>query len=152
MTTSINKNRQLWLLALMVTVASLAMTLTACGSDEPDSNNIDYYIRVDNPFMVNNSEELAARYTSPAEELKAAIRKVYPTPDSEGADEVVMAACSQAQQDYIAMYAGYTGHFTCTLSLLRVRLQNGIIKQNEVLATYEFNINNTATDDEDDEE
>ena len=88
-------------LPLVVLCVVAAFTMTSCGSDdEPKGIVIDYYLNVEEEFLVNGSTALTARYQNPKTRMQEAIRKVYPTPNATGADEAVFAACEAEYQAY----------------------------------------------------
>lgn len=131
-------------LALMLLLAS-AMTIgmTSCGNDdEPGATTIDYYIRVDEAFLVNGSDRQTS-FMNPVTRMKDAIRKVYPTPNAQGDDEAVIAACDQEYQDYVEIYTGYHDHITCLVRLIRATKEGYVIKQNQQLRTYVYDINSS---------
>ena len=61
-------------------------SLTSCGNDEPSATTIDYYLEVEEEFLVNGSSDLAEHYYNPIKRMREAIRKVYPVPNAEGND------------------------------------------------------------------
>ena len=131
-------------LALMLLLAS-AMTIgmTSCGNDdEPGATTIDYYIRVDEAFLVNGYDRQTS-FMNPVTRMKDAIRKVYPTPNAQGDDEAVIAACDKVYNDYVNLYEGdpRDENLTALLHLKKVNKRDGIIRENEYLKTYQFNIN-----------
>lgn len=132
---------RLMLLSLFFIVA--ATTLSSCGDDEPSSQVIDYYVNVEEEFLVDGSTAQTDRYISPIPRLKDAIRKAYPTPDAKGNDDAVVAACDKEHDEYVHMYLGYPVHMTCLVHLTRVVKQGDIVKQSETLKTYIYDINPT---------
>ena len=134
----------LWrMLVLSLMLASPLVTLTSCGDDEPKSTVIDYYLSVEESFLVNGSKEQAERYENPKTRMMAAIRRVYPTPDVNGNDAAVIAACDQEYADYVDMYSILSDNLTCVFHLVRATMKDGIIRQNEQLKTYTYDINPT---------
>jgi len=130
------KSWQTLLLSLMLvgTMAGLA----SCGSDdEPKANVIDYYISVEEVFLVNGSTYTSG-YENPRLYMKDAIHQAYPTPNEKGDDEAVIAACDQAYHDYVEMYTGYAAHITCMVRLMRRDTKEGSVQE---LKTYVYNIN-----------
>lgn len=134
----------LWrMLVLTLVLASPQVMLTSCGDDEPESTVIDYYLSVEENFLVNGSKEQADRFENPKTRLMAAIRRVYPKPEANGNDAAVIAACDQEYAEYVDMYSGMSENFTCVFHLVRATMKGGIIKQNETLKTYIYDINPT---------
>ena len=125
----------LLLVAIMATVSS-------CGNDEPKSNVVDYYLDIEEEFLVNGSTSLTSRYYSPITRMREVIRKTYPNPDSKGNDEAIVAACDKEYEDYCTMYRSDNGdHFTCLFHLVRAVKSGDIVKQTETLRTYIYDIN-----------
>lgn len=128
----------LFSLLLIGTMASL----TSCGNDEPSSTTIDYYLEVEQEFLVNGSSTIAQQYFSPINRMKETIRKVYPTPNQQGDDSAVLAACDKEYQEYCQMYKGEPyDHITCLFSLMRGVKVGNVVKQREKLRTYLYDIN-----------
>ena len=124
-----------------------AFTLTSCGDDdEPKGTVIDYYINVEEEFLVNGVNNASGRFLNPVTRMREAIRKVYPTPDANGADMEVLAACEKEQMDYIEMYTGMPEHLTCLFHLVRVVKKGTRVTLSENLKTYVYDINPKATD------
>ena len=118
------------------------VTFTSCGDDDdPKSTVIDYYLDVEEEFLVNGSTDLTDRYYNPITRMRQVIRKVYPNPDSKGNDEAVIAACDREYEEFLGMYQGAEEHFTCLFRLVRATKAGGVVKQNEVLKTYVYDIN-----------
>lgn len=122
-------------------LVSVTTFLTSCGDDEPDSTVIDYYLNVEEEFLINGSTDHTDRYQSPITRMRTAIQKAYPTPDSKGNDEAVIAACNKEYETYYEMYDGGSEHFTCLFHLVKAVKVKGIVKQNETLKTYNYDIN-----------
>ena len=118
--------------------------LTSCDDDESKSTVIDYYLNVEEAFLVNGSNETISRYENPVTRMRNAIKQAYPTPDTQGNDEAVIAACDQEYRAYVDMYSMLTSdHFTCLFHLVRATKVGGIIKQNQTIKTYTYDINPT---------
>lgn len=118
------------------------VTFTSCGDDDdPKSTVIDYYLDVEEEFLINGSTDHTDRYYNPVTRMRQAIRTAYPTPDTKGNDEAVIAACDKEYEEYIAMYDGLGEHFTCLFRLVRATKSGEVVKQNEVLKTYVYDIN-----------
>lgn len=133
---------QLMLLALLF--IGTAVAFSACGDDdEPKSEVIDYYIDVEEAFLVDGSTLHTDRYLNPVKRMQEAIRKAYPTPNGVGADEAIIAACDKEHGEYISMYAGQSQHMTCLMNVVKVLKRGGIVKQSETLMTYVYDINAT---------
>ena len=139
---------KLWQALPMVALLVIAaFTLTSCGDDdEPKGTVIDYYINVEEEFLVNGVNNASGRFLNPVTRMREAIRKVYPTPDANGADMEVLAACEKEQMDYIEMYTGLPEHLTCLFHLVRVVKKGTRITLSENLKTYVYDINPKATD------
>lgn len=134
----------LWrMLVLSLVLASPLIMLTSCGDDEPESTVIDYYLSVEENFLVNGSKEQAERFENPKTRMMTAIRRVYPTPDVNGNDAAVIAACDQEYAEFVDMYSGMSDNLTCVFHLVRATMKDGIIRQNEQLKTYTYDINPT---------
>lgn len=139
-------------LALVLPLIVMAFTMTSCGSDdEPSGTVIDYYLNVEEEFLIDGSTEVINRFYNPITRMREAIRRVYPKANAQGADEAVLAACEKEYTDYCEMYTGSGGneHFTCLFHLIRVVKKGDQIKQSETLRTFVYDINPTATDIED---
>ena len=128
------------LLCLIMAVGAM-LTTTSCGDDEPKANVIDYYIEVEEEFLINSSTDLIDRYYNPRDMMRETIRSVYPEPDNQGKDDAVIAACDELYQRYYDMYSGREDNLTCTLHLVRARLEGTIVRQSERIRTYVFDVN-----------
>ena len=134
-------------LMLALLFVGAVVTFTSCDdNDEPAKQVVDYYLNVEEQFLVDGSAELADRYYSPTTRMMEAIRKVYPAADTQGKDEAVLEACNKEYDEYCKMYTGYGKHFTCLFHLVRAVKVSGIVKQSETLNTYIYDINPGATD------
>lgn len=146
--TYMRKSFKPWLiLQLAVLLVGAAFALTSCGSDddEPKGTVVDYYVNVGEVFLVNGSTNTTTRYQNPVNRLNEAIRKVYPTPNAQGADEAVVAACDAEYTTYREMYTGLPDHLTGLFTLVRVVKQGTRIKQSEDIRIYVYDINPTPT-------
>ena len=132
---------RLMLLSLFFIVA--AATFSSCGDAEPSAEVIDYYVNVEEQFLVDGSTLHTDRYFNPVKRMQDAIRKAYPTPNAVGADDAVIAACDKEHGEYISMYAGQSQHMTCLMNVVKVLKRGGIVKQSETLMTYVYDINST---------
>lgn len=142
-----------WLLLLPVVMMLFGMTATSCGNDdEPKGTVIDYYLYVEEQFMVNGSRDFVGRYNNPATRMREAIRSVYPKPTPTGDDDAVLAACEKEYDAYRALYTGIPSndHLTCVFNLMRVIMEGDRIKQSQRLRTYVYDINPKDEDDDDD--
>ena len=139
---------KLWhALPLVALLAICAIALSACGDDdEPQGTVIDYYINVEEEFLVDGATDSPGRFHNPATRMMEAIRRVYPTPNATGADMEVLAACEKEQMDYIELYTGRTEHLTCLFHLMRVVKKGTRITLSEKLKTYVYDINPKPTD------
>lgn len=131
------------MLVLSLLLASPLVMFTSCGDDEPKSMVIDYYLNVEEGFLVNGSMDQTAKYYNPKNRMYDAIRQAYPTPDAQGNDAAVIAACDREYEEYVGMYTGLGDHITCVFNLVRATKKGDIIKQNETLKTYVYDINST---------
>ena len=122
-------------------LVSVIISVASCGSDEPQSNVIDYYLNVEEEFLIDGSTDHTDRYYSPITRMREVIRKTYPNPDSKGLDDAVIAACDKEYETYYEMYDGGSEHFTCLFHLVKARKVNGIVKESETLRTYNYDIN-----------
>lgn len=127
-----------------------AMTLTSCGDDDgPTGTVIDYYLDVEEQFLIDGSTYRTDRYESPMTRMRDAIRAAYPEPNNVGNDDAVLAACDKEYASFVEMYSGTTvGHFTCLFHLVRATKSGTVVKQNEVLKTYVYDINPVEPEDE----
>lgn len=128
----------LFILALII---SAMATLTSCGDDEPNSKVIDYYLDVEEEFLVDGSTSRVDRYYNPVTRMREAIRKAYPKPDGNGNDDAVIAACDKEYETYVSFYEGGSEHFTCLFHLVRATKEGSIVKKSETLKTYTYDIN-----------
>lgn len=129
---------------LLCTILALgAMVMTSCGDDEPSATVIDYYVEVEEEFLINSSSDLIDRYYNPRDMMREAIRATYPEPNAQGNDEAVISACEEVYQSYYRMYGSgqYEDHLTCKLHLVRARMEGKIVRQSERLRTYVFDVN-----------
>lgn len=127
------------LFSLIVIAATTA--LTSCGSDEPNTLLVDYYLNIEEEFLVNSSTSHTDRYYDPIARMRNAVSSAYPTPDTQGNDDAVIAACDKEFEEYQSFYTGGKEHLTCLFHLVRVTKRNGIVKSNETLKTYHYDIN-----------
>jgi hypothetical protein len=130
----------------LVLVATTLFTMTSCGDDEPDATVVDYYVNVEEQFLITGSTDKTDRYENPVTRMRNAIHKAYPSPDNKGNDEAVLAACEQEYQTYKQLYLGYADHFTCLFHIVRAVKQGNEVKENVTLLTYVYDINSTVTD------
>lgn len=128
------------LVLLLAGIGTFA-TLTSCGDDEPKGMTIDYYLDVEEEFLVDGSKDHTDRYYNPEARMKQAIRKAYPTPDTKGNDAAVIEACDKEYETYNSYYVGGSEHLTCLFHLVRVQKSGDIVKQSELLKTYNYDIN-----------
>ena len=136
-------NTHWWRLLVMLLLVGTTVALNSCGDDdEPKSMVIDYYINVEEEFLVNGTPDHSDRYQSPLTRMRNAVRTAYPEANAQGADDAVMAACDREFETYKSMYTGMTAeHLTCLMHLVRVNRSGDIIRQSETLRTYVYNIN-----------
>ena len=129
-------------MALAVLAITAMLAFTSCGDDD-ESNVIDYYIEVEEQFLVEGSQTGTSRYDDPRVLLQNAIKKAYPSLTEKGNDEAVIAACDKVYNDYVNLYEGdpRDENLTALLHLKKVNKRDGIIRENEYLKTYQFNIN-----------
>ena len=122
--------------------------LTSCGSDEPQNVVIDYYLYIEEEFLVDGSTSHTDRYYDPIARMKTAIKAAYPVPDKQGNDEAVIEACDKEYETYFTFYNGGEEHLTCKFELVRATMSNDIVRSNETLKTYTYDINPTEVDPE----
>lgn len=137
------------LLIAAVLLVGTAMAVTSCGDDEPSDMTIDYYLDVEEVFLINGSTGHTDRYDSPITRMYDTIRKAYPTPDKNGNDDVVVLACDKEYETYVGMYTGLEAHFTCVFHLVRATKRGSIVVKNEELKTYVYDINPVIPPEED---
>lgn len=133
------------LFSLMIFAA--ITTLSSCGSDEPKSSVIDYYLSIEEEFLVDGSTSHTDRYYSPITRMRSAIKSAYPEPDTQGNDDAVIAACDKEFETYQSLYSGGDEHLTCLFELVRVTKVNDIVRSSETLKVYQYNINPPAIED-----
>ena len=131
----------LWHVLFAILLALPLTALTACGDDDEPTTSIDYYLEVEEEFLVDGAVDHTDRYYSPVVLMKEAIRNVYPKPNAQGTDDVVINACDELYQRYIGMYDGKAEHLTCLFHLVRATKSGDIVKQGERLRTYAIDIN-----------
>ena len=119
--------------------------LTSCGSDEPDAKTIDYYLEIEEEFLVDGSADHTDRYYSPITLMRESIRRVYPTPDAVGNDEAVVQACDETYDRFYEMYTNKGEHLTCLVHLIKVNKEGDIVRQSEYLKTYTIDVNPIET-------
>lgn len=131
------------MMLLTLVIAASLYGLASCGNDEPDAGAIDYYIEVEEQFLVNGSLDGVSRYDNPITLMNAAIQRAYPTKTQQGADQEVIAACDKAYEDFVALYEGdlRDENLTALVNLKRVVRHGGTIRENETLKAYLFNVN-----------
>ena len=136
------------LFAITALLAATMFTMTSCGDDDgPKGTVIDYYVSVEEQFLINGSTDKTDRYENPVTRMRNAIRKVYPNPDNKGDDERVLAACEAEYETYVGMYRMEgADHFTCLFHIVRALKKGGEVKENEILRTFVYDINPVATD------
>lgn len=117
--------------------------LSSCGSDEPEGKSIDYYMEIEEEFLVNGTSNYADRYKehNPKTMMMEAVRNVYPKPDNVGNDDAVVMACDGVYARFCEMYSGNNDHLTCLMHLVKAHKEGGIVRQSERLKTYSFDVN-----------
>jgi hypothetical protein len=134
------------LIAITLVLVGTMFTMTSCGDDDgPKGTVVDYYVSVEEQFLVNGSTDKIDRYENPVTRMRNAIRKAYPEPNINGNDEAVLAACDKEYETYVEMYRGYGDHFTCLFHIVRAVKKGDVVKENVTLQTYVYDINSTAT-------
>ncbi len=134
------------LLPLLLMVMTVAFMSCGNDDDEPKGNTIDYYLEVEEEFLVDGAVDHTDRYYSPITLMREAIRNVYPVADATGADQAVINACDELYQRYLGMYTSKGEHLTCLVHLVRATMHGDIVKQSERLKTYNFDINPPETE------
>lgn len=135
------------LLLLAVLVIMSASALVSCGNDEPSPLVVDYYMNVEEGFLVDGSTDHTDRYFDPWQRMQDAIRQVYPTPNVDGNDEAVLEACDKEYATFVSLYAGQKEHMTCMMHLMKALKRDGVVKQSEKMMTYIYDINPTEIDE-----
>ena len=117
--------------------------LSSCGSDEPEGKCIDYYIEVEEEFLVNGAVNRTDRYKehNPITMMKEAIDKVYPEPNTEGNDRAAIVACDEVYDWFYTAYSGNEDHLTCLVHLVKAYKEGGLVRQSERLKTYNIDVN-----------
>lgn len=124
------------------------VAFTSCGDDKDEpTSTIDYYLEVEEEFLVDGAVDHTDRYYSPITLTREALRKAYPEPNAQGDDEAVINACNEVYSRYITMYDGKAEHLTCLYHLVRATKSGDIVKQGERLKTYLIDINPYEIDD-----
>ena len=142
-TSLMSRQKSAWrLLLLAIIVVSGLGVFTSCGDDDDKTNAIDYYFEVEEQFLVNGSKDRTTMYQNPIPLMQDAIKKAYPTPNPQGNDQAVLAACDQAYKDYVSLYEDLNDdNLTALIHLKRAVRINGLIKESVNLKTYHFIIN-----------
>lgn len=133
-----------WLKVLLFSMAfigSMALLVSCGDDDEPKSTVIDYYLEVEEEFLVDGLVDHTDRYYSPVVMMKEVIHNTYPEPNAVGDDEAVIAACDELYQRYLGMYTGKAEHLTCLVHLVRAVKVGRIVRSGERVKTYVFDIN-----------
>ena len=115
--------------------------LSSCGSDEPDTKTIDYYLEVEEEFLADGSVSHTDRYYNPRTLMMESIRRVYPTPDNVGNDDAVVKACDETYDRFYEMYTNKGEHLTCLLHLKKVHKVGDIVRESEELKVYNIDVN-----------
>lgn len=146
MTHPVKCHRGSWrTLCALLLVGLMALTFTACSDDdEPTGMLINYYVEIEEEFLVDGTTSLTDRYHNPIELMREVIHNTYPTPNALGDDLAVIAACDDLYQLYLGMYTGRDAHLTCVVHLVKATVKDSIVRQSETLKTYTFDINPPA--------
>ena len=128
-------------LMISLLFVSAVFTLTSCGDDEPNDTVIDYYVSVEEEFLINGSSLHVDQFYNPKTRMMDAIRRVYPSPNKSGNDDAVLEACNHEYLAYKEMYEGLPDHLTCVFSVKKATKVGTIVKQSETLAYYVYDIN-----------
>lgn len=131
----------LWRVLFAMLIVLPLTALTACGDDDEPTTTIDYYVEVEEEFLVDGAVDHTDRYYSPVVLTKEAIRNAYPKPNAQGDDDAVTKACDELYLRYIDMYDGKAEHLTCLYHLVRATKSGDIVKSSERLRTYNIDIN-----------
>ena len=115
--------------------------LTSCGDDDEPTTTIDYYIEVEEEFLVDGTIDHTDRYYSPVTLMREALRKAYPEPNAQGADQAAITASAEGNHRYNSMYDAKAEHLTCLFHLVRATKSGDIVTQGERLKTYSVDIN-----------
>lgn len=128
---------------MMLAIVCLAVfaPLASCVNDDEPTTSVEYYLQVESRDRL----ESVAGYSPSAksdmlghltDEMRSKIHDVYPVPDPVGADPLVMGACDEVYQRYMA--SGLSAECDCVTVLYRVRKTGGIVRQSTKLKTYRF--------------
>ena len=127
---------------LLIVLSCLLMgALSSCGSDEPEALTVDYYIEVEESFLVNGSSNFPDGYLDPVTIMRETIRKSYPKADFVGNDEAVIRACDEAYEKFYQDYTSGGDHLTCLMHLIKTRNEGIIVRGSERLKTYKIDVN-----------
>ena len=132
---------------LFVMSCLLLALLPSCGSDEPEGMTVDYYIEIEEVFLVNGSTSRVDRYkeSNPITMMREAIRTAYPKLNTVGDDHAVIEACDKVYDSFYEMYSGRTeDHLTALVHLKKVNKEGDLVRQSEYLKTYNINVNPPA--------
>ena len=121
--------------------------LSSCGSDEPEPLTVNYYIEVEESFLVNGTSNYPDGYINPVTTMRESIRKAYPMADNVGNDQAVIKACDEAYEKFYQDYTSGGDHLTCLLHLIKSRNEGIIVRESERLKTYNFDVNPVLPND-----
>lgn len=152
-----HRKHTLSVLAGLITVLALTtLSLTSCGSDEPDLL-VGYYMTINSQVRLNLSEMDESQGTSSQPEadmlsytivrMRNALHEVYTHPSTQGNDAVVIAALDYIYNDYHSMYGAFEKNTVCVVKLYRARLdEEGVVKKSTPLKSYRFGAQPVSTD------
>lgn len=146
--TTMKKLSRVW--HVLVMSCLLMAILPSCGSDEPDSMTVDYYLEIEEVFLVNGATSRVDRYkeSNPITMMREAIRTAYPKLNTVGDDQAVIEACDKVYDSFNEMYSGKTDdHLTALVHLIRVNKEGEIVRKSEYLKTYNINVNPPAPEE-----
>ncbi len=126
---------------LLVFSCLLMGVLSSCGSDEPEPLTVDYYIEVEESFLVNGNANFPDGYINPVTTMREAIRKAYPKADNVGNDQAVVKACDEAYEKFYQDYTSGGDHLTCLIHLIKSRNEGIIVRESVRLKTYNIDVN-----------
>ncbi len=126
---------------LLVFSCLLMGVLSSCGSDEPELLTVDYYIEVEESFLVNGNANFPDGYIDPVTTMRETIRKAYPKADNVGNDQAVVRACDEAYEKFYKDYTSGGDHLTCLMHLIKTRNEGIIVRESVRLKTYNIDVN-----------
>ena len=132
---------------LAMTLILTLLTLTTCGSDEPDWL-VGYYLEINSEVRLNLSDDDESQGTSasPVQDvlsativnMRTALHDTYPVNDYHGDDAGVIAALDKIYYDYKAMYGATEKNTICIVKINRASMDGEIVVKSRSLKSYRF--------------